>query len=151
MQPQPKHRHTISASTQFWKLLERRLHPHRGVLRLHGMGLQAPRHLPKKTTIRSCHARQPFSSATPFSGTKQHSSDLLCSYSKDYHSPPCLRHLISRREGNHSTKSHSTLRTLTLIPSFTSAAYLPHVADASTRSLKPPIAPLQEKLEFYSI
>lgn len=151
MQPQPKHRHTISASTQFWKLLESRLHPQRGVLRLHSMGLQAPLHLLKQTTIRSCHARRPFSSATPFSGTKQHSSDLLCSYSKDYHSPPCLWHLISRRESNHSSTSHSTLRTVTLIPSFTSAAYLPHVADASTRSLKPPRAPLKEKLEFYSI
>ena len=115
------------------------------------MGLQAPLHLLKKTTIRNCHARQPLSSTTPVSGTKQHSTDLLCSYSKHYHSPPCLWHLINRRESNYCSKSHSTLRTVTLICSFTSAAYLPHMPDASTCSLKPPIAPLKEKLEFYSI
>ncbi|WP_395242108.1 hypothetical protein, partial [Salmonella sp. s60732] len=52
--PTQKNRHSISASTQFWELLESMLHTQRGVLRIHKTGLRAPLCLPKKTTISTC-------------------------------------------------------------------------------------------------
>lgn len=54
VQPQPKNTHSISASMQFGELLESRLHPQRGMLRLHRTGLRAPLCLPKKTAISTC-------------------------------------------------------------------------------------------------